>query len=328
MRGDHLTITRRSAIGMVAGAGLAIASGTAWASPPGLEILAEGLAFPEGPVVMPDGSIILVELLAGRITRVWNGRKEVISEIGGGPNGAQIGPDGALYVCNNGGTDPANPSLADPSQPGRIERLDLSTGKVDRLFDHAGDTPLSAPNDLIFDAEGGMWFTDYGKTTAECFARGGVYYRSPDGNTVRAITRAGSSFNGIGFSPDGKALYFVNHDAARLYRMRISGPGQVDGDDETSRPRTEFVATGLGDARFDGLAVTRSGNICIGTNHTGGLTTVTPDGNVKFLKLPDVMVTNIAFGGTDMRDAFVTLGTTGRLARLRWDEPGLRLNFS
>lgn len=324
----NLAITRRSAMGMVAGAGLAIACGPAWASEPELEILAEGLAFPEGPVVMPDGSVVLVELLAGKITRVWNGRKEVISEIGGGPNGAQIGPDGALYVCNNGGVDPANSSLADPSKPGRVERLDLSTGKVDRLFDQVGDTPLSAPNDLIFDADGGMWFTDYGKTTAECFARGGVYYRSPDGNTVKAITRAGTSFNGIGLSPDGKSLYFVNHDAARLYRMGLSSPGEVGSEEGSSPVHAEFVATGVGDARFDGLAVTQSGNICIGTNHTGGLTTITPDGSVNFLKLPDVMVTNIAFGGKDMRDAFVTLGTTGRLARLRWDEPGLPLNFS
>ncbi len=67
------------------------------------EILAEGLQFPEGPIAMPDGSVILVEIKRGTLTRVWNGRSEVIAKIGGGPNGAAFGPDGAVYITNNGG---------------------------------------------------------------------------------------------------------------------------------------------------------------------------------------------------------------------------------
>jgi gluconolactonase len=79
------------------------------------EVLAEDLAFPEGPVVMPDGSVIVVEIRGGRLTRIWgDGRKEVVAETGGGPNGAAIGPDGALYVCNNG----SNPD--EPYTGGRI----------------------------------------------------------------------------------------------------------------------------------------------------------------------------------------------------------------
>ncbi len=62
-----------------------------------LKIVAEGLAFPEGPIAMPDGSVILVEIKRGTITRVWNGKTEIIATPGGGPNGAALGPDGALY---------------------------------------------------------------------------------------------------------------------------------------------------------------------------------------------------------------------------------------
>ena len=70
------------------------------------EIVAEHLAFPEGPVVMPDGSIIVVEIGAGRVTRIWGeGRTEVVAATGGGPNGAALGPDGAIYVCNSGAID-------------------------------------------------------------------------------------------------------------------------------------------------------------------------------------------------------------------------------
>ena len=68
------------------------------------EIIAEGLRFPEGPVVMSDGSIIVVEIESKKITRCWSGgKKEVIAEPGGGPNGLAIGPDGALWCTNNGG---------------------------------------------------------------------------------------------------------------------------------------------------------------------------------------------------------------------------------
>src|ERR1700680_3532517 len=69
-----------------------------------VRVIASGLEFPEGPVVMPDGSVVLVEIRGRRLTRVWpDGRKEVVAEIPGGPNGAAIGPDGKCYICNNGG---------------------------------------------------------------------------------------------------------------------------------------------------------------------------------------------------------------------------------
>ena len=101
-----------------------------------MEVVAEGLAFPEGPVVMADGSVIVVELAGGRITRCWNGRSEVICAIGGGPNGAAIGPDGALWVCNNGGLDLAKfQNARGPGCEGRIERVELSTGRFERVYE-------------------------------------------------------------------------------------------------------------------------------------------------------------------------------------------------
>ena len=66
--------------------------------------LADGLRFPEGPIAMTDGSVVLVEMFGPRLTKVRpDGSTETIAEVPGGPNGAAVGPDGAFYVCNNGG---------------------------------------------------------------------------------------------------------------------------------------------------------------------------------------------------------------------------------
>ena len=66
--------------------------------------LAEGLQFPEGPVALNDGSVLLVEIAAGTLTRIApDGTKSIAAKTGGGPNGAAIGPDGKGYIANNGG---------------------------------------------------------------------------------------------------------------------------------------------------------------------------------------------------------------------------------
>ena len=107
-------------------------------------IVATGLQFPEGPVAMADGSVVLVEIARGTLSRVLpDGQVQVVATPGGGPNGAAIGPDGAMYVCNNGGFKWTRQPLdclrpigqADDYSGGRIERVDLATGRVERLYD-------------------------------------------------------------------------------------------------------------------------------------------------------------------------------------------------
>ena len=284
-----------------------------------MEVVAEGLAFPEGPVVMADGSVVVVEIAAGRITRCWNERKESICEIGGGPNGAAIGPDGALYVCNNGGMDAATmQSASGPQARGRIERVDLATGKFERVYDACDGISLEGPNDMVFDAEGRLWFTDLGKTHSGIRTASGLFSCLPDGTSITAIDRNAVSYNGVGLSPDGATVYVADTHQARLYRYARKV--------ETQRPN--WVATAPGPVAFDSLAVTAAGNICVGTLRQGGITTITPAGETRFAPFDDRYVTNIAFGGSDMRDAWLTFSTRGLLVRTRWDEPGLKLNFN
>jgi gluconolactonase len=100
-----------------------------------IRVLATDLEFPEGPVVMPDGSVVLVEIRGKRLTRVYpDGRKEVVAQIPGGPNGAALGPDGRMYICNNGGFSwiPTKNTIMPGPQPedylgGAIQRVDLQS---------------------------------------------------------------------------------------------------------------------------------------------------------------------------------------------------------
>src|SRR5436190_8165812 len=132
------------------------------ATVPNLRVLATDLEFPEGPVAMPDGSVILVEIRGQRLTRVWpDGRKEVVAKIPGGPNGAALGPDGEMYVCNNGGFSwiPTRNMIMPGPQPenylgGSIQRVDLSSGKVETVVAKCGEHALRGPNDLVFDKHG------------------------------------------------------------------------------------------------------------------------------------------------------------------------------
>ena len=131
---------------------------------PALTELASGLRFPEGPIAMPDGSVILVEIERGTLTKVApDGTVSYVAKPGGGPNGAAIGPDGRVFVCNNGGfnwTPEGDPSglrpigQADNYSGGRIEAIDLATGAVEVLYTECDGHKLRGPNDLVFDGLG------------------------------------------------------------------------------------------------------------------------------------------------------------------------------
>ena len=301
-----------------------------------LHVAAEGLRFPEGPVVMPDGSIALVEIAAGRVTHVASdGRVSALAEPGGGPNGLAFGPDGALYCCNNGGFAwvewegliRPNGQSAD-YETGRIERIDPATGAVKRLYDHCGEHALRGPNDLVFDRQGGFWFTDLGKVRPRDRDHGGVYWAAADGSRiVEAAYPIPGGANGIGLSPGGDMLYVAETETGRLWAFDVLGPGELRKDPWPSPHGGRLLAQLPGFKRLDSLAVTASGNICVATLVSGEITTVSPSGEtLGVLALPDRMPTNICFGGPDLRTAWVTLSTTGKLVSMPWGEPGLALH--
>src|SRR6218665_298144 len=227
------------------------------------------------------------------------------------------------------GPPPPRPHLRAPAYAGGgIDVFAFATGRVERLYDRCGGQPLKGPNDLVFDASGGFWFSDLGKRRARDMDRGFVYWARADGSEIREVIGPLLTPNGIGLSPDGKTLYVAETETARLWAWEITGPGQVRKRPWPSPAGGPLIAGVGGHTRFDSLALSANGNICVAALHAGAVIEIAPTGaRVQSHPMPDLGVTNMCCGGADMRTAYVTLSHEGRLGAMQWHEPGLRLNF-
>ena len=300
-----------------------------------------GLRFPEGPIAMPDGSVILVEMFGPRITRVLaDGTKQTVAEIEGGPNGLAVGPDGSLYLCNNGGCfTPVElgewlfPGPFDPQRyiGGRIQKVDIATGDVTDLYTECEGRPLRAPNDIVFDAHGGFWFTDHGirDSQARTSDLTSIYYALADGSKITEVVHPTEGPNGIGLSPDGTHVYWAETFNGRVMQRTISAPGVVV--EPVGIDPSACLAGLPGYQLLDSLGVDGEGNVCVATLANGGITVISADGNsVVHHATGDPLTTNICFGDDDgsgeYRTAYVTLSGSGKLVKTRWPHRGLRLN--
>jgi gluconolactonase len=300
--------------------------------------ICRGLKFPEGPVAMDDGSVILVEIERKTLSRVsLDGQISVVAECGGGPNGAAVGPDGRIYVCNNGGFEwmqqgpfrRPKETLAADYVGGSIQAVDIETGEVETIYTECNGEGLKGPNDIVFDAKGGFYFTDLGKRRGRMLDRGSVFYARPDGTHIEEIVHPIDTANGIGLSPDESVLYVAETFGARVWAFDIQSPGKLGpGPHQFFPGRLLYKFSGY--ERLDSLAVDSEGNVVVATLGTGCVTAISPEGIVRaVVPVPefDLMVTNVCFGGPDLKTAYITSSGLGRLYAMQWHCPGLPLNF-
>lgn len=284
--------------------------------------ITDGLRFPEGPIAMVDGSVLVVEIEGGTLTRVApDGTRTVVAECGGGPNGAAVGPDGAVYVANDGGLVFTTEdgirfpvALVDGHEGGCVQRVDIATGSCVDLYTHSGDQRLGSLNDVVFDAHGWFYVVDTGN--------GAIHHAHPDGSSMRIVADALEFPNGMGLSPDGQRLYASETYSGRVFAWTVEAPGDL-------RDRTLlYTADGHG---WDGLAIDGAGNVCIANLQHSGISIISPEGallaEVTVAK-PDPFVTNVCFGGADGRTAFITSSGRGLLYEVEWPYPGLALHYS
>ncbi len=301
-----------------------------------MQVIAEGLRFPEGPIALLDGSLLVVEIAAGCLSRIKpSGERVLVAQVGGGPNGAAIGPDGRCYICNNGGffwRERGGVLLPRGSAPdykiGSIQAVNLKTGAVEVLYERCGDQPLSGPNDIAFDAHGGFWFTDHGHTHKRNRDRGAIYYALADGSSIREVVFPLDGPNGIALSPDGRTLYAAETFTARIWAWDIIGPGQLAPASRNLLAGTGRLVVTLPDLQLcDSMAVDVQGNLHVATL-PNGISVVSPTGHLLAqFPMPDPIATNVCFGGPDLHSAFVTLSSTGKVVSYKSPWAGAPLPY-
>jgi gluconolactonase len=223
--------------------------------------LVDGLASPEGPDLLDDGTVVFVETFRCRVS-AWDpaGGLRSHADVGGAPNACMAGLDG-VYVAQNGVT--AGPWLSPKPVTPSIQRI-APDGSVEVVVSSASGEPLVGPNDLAFDADGRLWFTDPGRFDPENPEPGRICAVQPDG-AAAIMEEVGPTFpNGIVVEADGSVVW--NESFTRRVRRR-----RPDGS-------VELVATLPEDRILDGMKVAADGNLYITGVSSGGIDVLTPDG--------------------------------------------------
>jgi gluconolactonase len=290
-------------------------------SPSELERVAGGFEFTEGPVWSPDGALLFSSPNTNSIYRLDPALERVTLfrpksgytgvDIGRyhqpGSNGLTFDPAGRLILCQHGNR--------------RVLRVNPH-GDTTVIADSFEGRRLNSPNDVVCRSDGSVWFTDppFGRPgMADDPEReldfSGVFRVSSDGE-VALIDAALAGPNGIAFSPDERTLYVGNWDPAAkvLIRYELSDAGDV-----LDRAVLFDMTDAPGEDAIDGIKVDLEGNLYV--CGPGGIWLISPAGErLDLIELPEAPH-NLAFGGDDGRDLYVTAMTS--VYRLRRDVPGI-----
>jgi gluconolactonase len=264
-----------------------------------VSVFATGFKFPEGPAVDRNGHLFVVDVATGDISRISpDGRVEVFLNTGGAPNGAKFHANGDLYVADR-----------------KLGIIAISPrGEVRVIADRYQEEKFYGPNDLVFDSQGNLYFTDPEGSSAED-PLGRLYRISSRGEL--ACLASGLAFpNGLALSGDERYLFVAITRKNRILRYVLDPP-----------PFRSYIFSQLsGGWGPDGVAFDRAGNLYVAHYGGGDVLLLSPKGELlERIPVGGRHPTNVAFGGPDRRILFVTEAGTGSIYRFKTDYAGLPL---
>jgi gluconolactonase len=257
--------------------------------------------FLEGPSFDRDGNLLCVDIQAGRVYRISpDGVWEVLVEYDGTPNGLKLHRDGRVFIA-----DRKNGLMVlDPSK-GSIESL-LPGPTVGQRF--------RGLNDLIFAANGDLYFTEQGRTGLQD-PTGRVWNLRADG-TLRCVIDNAPSPNGLVFNKRETALYVAVTRANAVWRI------ELDDADHRTGLFVQLFAAGP-----DGMALDEDGNIIVAHPTVGAVWVFSRIGVPLhyILTCAGEMTTNIAYGGMGNRTLYITESRSGSILTARLPVAGKRM---
>ncbi|HEX6984671.1 MAG TPA: SMP-30/gluconolactonase/LRE family protein, partial [Planctomycetaceae bacterium] len=256
-----------------------------------------GLQFTEGPAWDGQGLLYFTDIPADRIHKTDGQKLEVFVEPAGHCNGLMIDAAGTVYAC---------------SMDGALVSFDAKTGEKTVLAGEYEGKRFNAPNDLVIDRAGGVYFTDPRFRAPEPWPQGieAVYYRDANGTVTRVIDGLNQKApNGVILSPDEKTLYVVCSMQAEVMAYPVEAPGKLgEGKAFASlKQRTGGSGSGPGSGG-DGLTVDAKGNLYITSGL--GVQVFSPEGKLLgVIELPE-QPANVTFGGPDRKTLYATARTS------------------
>lgn len=268
------------------------------------EIVAEELAFPEGPV-WHDGKLYFVEITGGTVCCYTPGKGvQRIAETRGGPNGATLGRDGALYVTQNGGM-----RREGRTTPG-ILRVTLN-GDVSLVTENVAGLRLEGPNDLAFDAQGKLFFTDPRGSSdpSQNHKPGRLFAWDLAAKQGELVLELGPVFpNGIAFDAE-HSLIWTESFSRQVMTLRNGKPELV-----LQLPERHFP---------DGFCIGQDGRLYVASTYGHCVTVIERGQIVDRLMCGDGMPTNCCFAGESL---YVTESRRGTLWKFDLGRRGLALH--
>jgi gluconolactonase len=261
-------------------------------------------SFLEGPVFDAAGRLYVTDIPFGRVFRIdERGEWEQVAEWDGEPNGAKFLNDRELLV-----TDYRNGLVA----------VDVTSGAVRPFLDRRNSERFKGVNDLVFDRQGNLYFTDQGQTGLHD-PTGRLYRLRPDGRLDLLLANVPSP-NGVALSPDERVLYLAVTRGNQVWRVPLLEDGSVS--------KVSAFFTSYGPSGPDGLAVDEAGRVIVANPGLGHAWVLNHRAEPELVlrSSAGTSLTNIAFGGPARRTLYCTESVSGTVLRATLETPGLPIH--